>query len=104
FRTLPINEFEEIEADPHTIDADQTRDVLDMIDITVQRGLLLCGTDQDRIDTNDAPALTDHFDLLVADVALNIVKFSGVRVRNNQRLRCEVDNLFEARWIDVGKV
>jgi hypothetical protein len=48
--------------------------------------------------------LADHPDLFIGDVALDIVKFPGVRVRNNERLRRQIDNLFEAGRIDVGKI
>src|SRR5205814_175984 len=39
-----------------------------------------------------------------ADVALDVVKFSRVRVRNDQRLLRKIDNLFETARIDVGEI
>src|SRR6266498_2769468 len=75
-----------------------------MIDVTVERALLLIRIDQNRIDTDHPATFADHFDLVVADVALHVVKLSRVRVRNDQRLARKIDNLFETRRIDVGKI
>src|ERR1700730_2150035 len=103
-RPLPVNEFEEIETDSDTVDSDQASNVLDVVDVTIERRRLLVRANQNRIHTDHATASADHLDLLIADVALDVVKFPGVRVGNNQRFGCEIDNLLEAGRIDVGQI
>ena len=49
------------------------RDVFDVIDIAIERRLLLLRAHEDRVDADDAAARADHFDLLVADVAFDVV-------------------------------
>src|ERR1043166_708077 len=104
FRPLRIDELEEIEADADAIDADQFRDVLDMIDVAIERALVPVWTDEDRIDADDSAALADHPDLFVADVALDVVKFSRIRVRNDRRFGRDREDLLEAGGIDVSKI
>src|SRR5207249_457784 len=57
-----------------------------------------------RIYPHNATALTDNLDLLVADVALDVVKLSHVRMRNDERFGGKIDNLLESFWIDMGKI
>ena len=48
-------------------------DVLDVIDVMIERRLFLARTDEDGIHTDDTAAFAHHFDLVVADVALDVV-------------------------------
>src|SRR5205814_3661233 len=46
----------------------------------------------------------DDLDLRVADVALDVVKLSHVRVRNDERFARKLDNVLESFWIDVSQI
>src|SRR6266404_2947035 len=70
---LPINKFEEIEADPNTIDADQINNMLEMIDIVIERGLLFSRTNQDGVDSDDTASRADPLDLFVRNIALDVI-------------------------------
>src|ERR1700676_5365766 len=70
----------------------------------IERALFLVRADQDRVYADYAAALADHFDLFVADVALDVVELARVGVRDDQRFRRKIDNLFEAFRVDVGKI
>src|ERR1044071_4684987 len=104
FRPLAIEEFEEIKTDPHAINPDQAGDMLDVIDISVDRCLLFAWTHQHRVDSNNAAPLTDHPDLFVTEIALDIVITPGIAVGDDERPGRLRENIFEARWINVGKV
>ena len=56
-----------------------------MIDITVERGFFLLWTNEDGVDPDDPTARADHFDLLVADVALDVVIAPRIGMGNDQR-------------------
>src|SRR5436190_17602658 len=71
---LAIKKFEKIEANPDAIDPNQTDDVLHMVDIPVECRLFLPRTHQDGVDADNAAACADHPDLLVADIAFDVVK------------------------------
>src|SRR6267142_3555778 len=73
FRPLPIDELEEIETDSNGLDPDEIDYVLNVIDIAIEGRLLFLGTDEHGIYTNHATSLPNHSDLLVADVALDVV-------------------------------
>ena len=75
-----------------------------MIEVSIEGRVFLARADQDRVDPDHAAAFADHFDLFVANVALDVVKLPGVRVRNDQRLSRKIDNLFEPGRINVGKI
>src|SRR3984893_1328859 len=96
--------FAKVEANTDAIDADERDHMLDMIDIMIDRGLFLVLTDQDRVDANYSAALPDDLDLVIADVALDIVKLARVRMRNDQRLCRKIDNLVDPLRINVGKI
>ena len=53
-RQLAPEEFAEVEANPDPIDSDETRDVLDVIDITIKRRLLFLRTNENGVDPDDA--------------------------------------------------
>src|SRR5205085_4469686 len=103
-RPLPVNEFEEIEPDRDAVDPDQITNVLDVVDVTIERGFFLMRTDQHGVDADDATARSDGFDLFVGHVPLDVVIFSRVRVRNDHRLRRHLDDIVETRRADVGEV
>src|SRR6266542_6858992 len=93
-----------IETDPDAVDADEIDHVLDVIDITIDGARFRIWANKDRIYPDNTAALPDDLDLLVADVALDIVKFSYVRVRNDEWFARELDNVLESLWIDVSKI
>jgi len=73
-----------IKTDPDTVDSDEIDHVLDMIDITIDRARFGILANENRIYPHNTTALTDNLDLRVADVALDVVKLSHVRVRNDE--------------------
>src|SRR6266404_8608458 len=75
-----------IKTDPHAVDSDQAYHVLNVIHITIDRAGFGIRTNENRIYPHNATALTDNLDLLVADVALDVVKLSYVSVRNDERI------------------
>src|SRR4030088_3427652 len=75
-----------------------------MVDVMIDRGFVAIRTDQDGIHTDNATALTDDLDLFVAHVSLDIVKFSRVGMRDNQRLLRQPYDILEPLWIDVREV
>src|SRR6185312_14847284 len=85
FRPAPINEFEEIETDTNAVDANQLYDVGDVIDIAIEGRIFFFWTNKNRIDSDHAAARAHHFNLLVADVALDVIVLARVGVRNNHR-------------------
>src|SRR6266850_3880478 len=84
-RYLAPEKFAEVEPDPHALDSDETRDVFDVVDITVEGRIFLCRADEDRVDPDHAATRTNHSNLLVADVALDVVKAARVGVRDDKR-------------------
>src|ERR1044072_1711307 len=99
-----INELEKIKADSHAIDSDEIGDVFDVINVTIERGFLLVRTDENRINSDYTAPFADHFDLLIAHVALYVVEFSRVRVRNDERLGREIDNFSKAGGINMSEI
>src|SRR5215467_13487224 len=73
-----------IKTDPDAVDADQAYHVFDVIHITIERTHFAIPTNQDRVYPDDTAALADDLDLLVADVAFDVAKFSRVRVRHDE--------------------
>src|SRR6266487_37850 len=104
FRPLPVNKLEEIEADGHSIDPDEVGDMFDVIDVAIESRLFLARAYQHRINANYSMPLANHFDLLITDVAFNIVIFSRVRMRNNHGFARQGNDLLEASRIDVSKI
>src|SRR5215469_6010471 len=76
--------FAKVKTDSDAVDADQAYHVLDVIQITIQSARFCIPTNKNRVYPNNTTTLTDDFDLLVADVAFDIVKLSRVRVRNDE--------------------
>src|SRR5438874_10863074 len=93
-----------IKTDPDTVDSDEIDHVLDVIDITIDRARFGILANKNRVYPDYTTALADDLDLLVADVALDVVKLSRVRVRNDQRFARKLDNVLESLWIDVRKI
>ena len=104
FRPAPVNEFEEIETNTNAIDANQIYDVGDVIDIAIEGRIFFFWTNKNRIDSDHAAACAHHFNLLVADVALDVVVFARVGVRNNHRSGGVFQNVVEAGRVDVRKI
>ena len=82
---LPVNVVVHTDDGPVSLLVDEIGDVFQVIDIPIERRLFLFRADEDRVDPNDATARTNHFDLLVAHVALDVVKAARVRVRDDER-------------------
>src|SRR5947199_3824034 len=78
FRPAPANEFEEVETDTDAIEADQVYDVGEVFDIAIKFSIFLLLTNENRIDADHAATRAHHFNLLIADVALDIVVFAPV--------------------------
>ena len=83
FRLLSVNEREEIKADPNAIDPDQLRDVLDMIDVMVERTFFFSRAHEDGVDADNAAPFTDHPDLFVTRASQddNIERTSDEQIR-----------------------
>src|ERR1700757_3216396 len=77
--------FAKIKTDPDAVDSDQTYHVLNVIDVTIEGAAFRIPTNENRVYPDNTAALADDLDLLIADVALDIVKLSRVRVRNDER-------------------
>src|ERR1041385_4736567 len=73
FGPLAVDEFKKIETNSHAIDANQTCHVLDVINVPIQRGLGTIRTDDRCIDSDYSATLTDHLDLVITDVAFDVV-------------------------------
>src|SRR6266567_464570 len=93
-----------IKTDPDAVDSDQAYHVLNVIHITIERAGFGIWTNENRIYPHNATALTDDLDLLVADVALDVVKLSHVRMRNDKWFARKTDNVLESFWIDVSQI
>src|SRR5258707_5265841 len=59
-RPLAIDELEEIESDPNTLHADQVRDVLDVIDVTIECAFFFSRANEDGVDADDAAKRRKH--------------------------------------------
>ena len=75
-----------------------------MIDIVVESALFCFWTYEDRVNANHPAPFPDHFDLVVADVALDIIIPPGIGVRNNGWLCHDRQNVVETGWIDVSQI
>src|ERR1700757_3952537 len=104
FGPLSVNELEEIKADRHTVDPDRIRDVLDMVDVPIERAFVFSRAYKDGVDADHPAPFTDHLDLFIANVALDVVVAADVCVRHDGRLRCDRENLLKPGWIDVRKI
>ena len=54
--------------------------MFNVVDVAVERRLFFTRAYQDRVHTDYAPALANHLDLAIADVAFDVVIFSRIRV------------------------
>src|SRR5262245_4382409 len=78
--------------------------MLDMIAVVIERAFFFFRADEDAVDADYTCPFTDHPDLFVTDVALDVVVPANVRVRHDWRLCHDRENLFKSRWIDVRKI
>ena len=78
--------------------------MLDVIDITIECRFFCARAHQHSVYSNHPAPFADHFDLLVADVALDVVITPRIRVRNDGGSSRELQNFFEARRVDVGQI
>src|SRR5206468_7631756 len=104
FRPLAINEFKEIETDSDSVDANQIDDVFDVIDVTIESALLFRCTDQHGIHADHAASFTDHLDLFIADVSLDVVIAADVCVGHDQWLCCDRKNFVKPGRIDMRQI
>src|SRR6266853_601354 len=100
-RPLAIDEFEKIKADPDAVNADQIGDMLDVIDVTIHGALFFPGAHQHGIYADYAAAFADHLDLLIANVALDVVIAADICVRHDRRLCCNRKNFVKPGSVDV---
>ena len=70
---------------PDAVNAYEIDHVLDMIDITIDRARFRIWSNKDCIYPDNTAALPDDLDLLVADVALDVIKRSHVSMRNDEQ-------------------
>src|SRR5438093_2894932 len=103
-RPLSVDKFKKIKADPNAIDADQIRDVLDVIEIAIERAFFCSRAHEDGIHADHPAAFPNHLDLFITDIALDVVITAGVRVRDDRRLCCHRENFFKPSWIDMRKI
>jgi hypothetical protein len=65
FRPLAVDELEEIKSDPDAVDPDQLRDVLNMIDVVVERAFFCSRAHEDGLDADYPAPLANHLDLSI---------------------------------------
>src|SRR5439155_8155591 len=99
-----MDELKEIETDADPVDADQARNMLDVVDVAIERALFFLRADEHRISADHSAAFADRLDLLVADIALDIVIFSRVRMRHDGWLGRYGQYVFESGRADVRKI
>src|SRR4029453_8960566 len=104
FRPLPINELKKVEADSDPLDADQVFYMPDVIDIAIELAFLFLWADETGIIADHTAPFADHPDLLVTDIALDVVIFSGVRVRNDRRFGHYRQNVLKPSGSDMRKI
>src|SRR6267154_4418910 len=75
-----------------------------MIDVMVERAFFFSRAHEDGVDADNPASFTDHPDLFVIDVALDVVVSANVRVRHDGRLCCDGENLVESGGINVRKI
>src|ERR1700720_4367075 len=78
--------------------------MLNMIDIPVERRLLLAWTHEHGIDPDDAAPFTNHPDLFVTRIAFDVVIPPRIAVGHDERSRRERENLIEAHRVNVGEI
>src|SRR5215208_3754443 len=75
-----------------------------MIDVMVERAFFFSLAHEDGVDPDNPAAFTDHPNLFVTDVALDVVVPTDVRVRHDRRFGCDRENLFKPNRVDVRKI
>src|SRR5262249_39157246 len=103
-RPLLVDELKEIKADPNAVDADQIRDVLDVIDVPIERAFFRSRAHEDGIYADHPATFSNHLDLFVANIAFDVVVPADVRVRDDGRLRCDRENLVKPGRVYVRKI
>jgi hypothetical protein len=78
--------------------------VLDAVDIAIKRRLLLLPTNEDSIDPDYPPACANHPDLVVTNVAFDVVEVARFGVGNDRRLRGQCADFLEASRIDMREI
>ena len=101
---LAINEFKEIEADSDSLDANQTGDVFDVIDVTIHRAFFFSRAHQHGIHADHAASFTNHLNLGIANVTLDVIISPDVCVRHNWWLCRNRQNFVKPRWIDMRQI
>src|SRR4029453_87766 len=103
-RPLAIDKLKEIKSNTDSINANQIGNVFDVVDVAIESAFFFFWTYQHRVNANHTVPFPDHFDLVIADVALDIVITPDVGVRNNWWPCCDRQNVVETGWIDVSKI
>src|SRR4029453_9299193 len=75
-----------------------------MIDVMVERAFFFLRAHEDGVDADNPAPFTDHPDLFVTDVALDVVVPAAVWVPHDRRLGCDRENPFKPSRIDVRKI
>ena len=101
---MPPEKFAEIESDSDPIDSNKIGDVLDVIDVTIERRFFFVWANKDGVNTDHTATHAYHFDLVIADVPLHIIEMSGVCVRHDDGSLRQRANFLEANRIDVRQV
>src|SRR5438309_7841064 len=83
---LPVDKVKEIKSNADSIDANQIGYVFNVIDVTIESDFFFFCTHQDRVNANHTAPFPNHLDLVIVDVALDIVVAPDICMRNNWRL------------------
>ena len=78
--------------------------MLDVIDVTIHRAFFFLRAHQHGIYADDPTAFTDHVDLLIANVALDVVIAADICVRHDGWLCNDGQNFVKTGWVDVCKI
>src|SRR5215469_1700882 len=103
-RPLAIDKLKEIKSNSDSIDANQIGDVFNVIDVTIESAFISLRTYQYGVNANYTTAFADHFDLVIADVPLDVVIMADIRVRDNWWLCRDRQDILEASRIDVSEI
>jgi hypothetical protein len=60
-----------------------------MIDVMVERAFFFSRAHEDGVDADNPAPFTNHLDLFITNVALDVVVPADVRVRHDRRLGCD---------------
>src|SRR5262249_12513571 len=98
------DEFEKIKADSDAVNANQIGDMLNVIDVTIHRAFFFLRAHQDGIYADDTAALPNHFDLLIVNIALDVVIAADVCVRHDGWLCNDGQTSVKTGWVDIPKI